>query len=91
MPNVFRNCEAHKNQGRAYVTEGFQQKEDVSQVKCFRCNQMGHYKSDCPKQKSSGGMSGSASSEKKKKTTINWSEVAPANGGLQMLKKKICV
>ena len=31
------------------------------------------------------------SSEKKKKTTINWREVAPANGGLQMLKKKICV
>ena len=85
LKQVFRNSadwEATcKDKGGAYVAEGLKQTvaRDMSKVKCYECNKMGHYFSDCPQQQSSS-KSDTVSSKKKKKKFIKWREVAPASG-----------
>ena len=35
-------------------------KKDMTKVKCFHCHKMGHFATNCPLKKSSGGVAGEA-------------------------------
>ena len=93
LEQVYRNSEGweatHKNKGGAYVAEGLQPTaaSDMSRVKCYGCNQMGHYRSDCPQEQNTSSSSAESSKKKKKKPAPKWRDVAPASGSPKTVTK----
>jgi hypothetical protein len=65
----------------AFVTDGKRQRGDDKQyphIKCFKCNQFGHYKSDCPAIKGKTGGDGGAPSDLQTQVSLTTLHVALA-------------
>ena len=50
--------------------QGKRKKQDISEVKCFHCGELGHYASQCPRKKNKGEASDSKAAPAKAKKEV---------------------
>ncbi|PNX64685.1 phytoalexin-deficient 4-2 protein, partial [Trifolium pratense] len=76
-----RNQIRNSSQNRRNNTRN---ESDLSKVQCYGCNQFGHYKNDCPKQRQKTPL-------KNKSMMATWDELDEALEDEEQLEAKMCL